>query len=198
MIEHVRKLQDAIAASEPAMEIAQRWGRELAELLPAGGRLLVAGNGGSAAEGQHLAAELVGRYSPDRPPYSAIALNTDTSALTAIVNDYGADEMFARQVSAHGRWGDVCLLMSTSGRSSNLLSAARAAASSGLRVWAMTGRTPNPLADLAHETLSVDADETCTVQEVHLVALHVVCEEFDTALGYNAESDLEAEAAGLS
>ena len=121
MIEHVRKLQAAVAASGPAMDVAQRWGRELAEVLPAGGRLLVAGNGGSAAEAQHLAAELVGRYRPDRPPFSAIALNTDTSALTAIANDYGADEIFARQVCAHGRWGDVCLLMSTSGRSPNLL-----------------------------------------------------------------------------
>jgi D-sedoheptulose 7-phosphate isomerase len=188
MIEHVRKLQASLSASAAGMKVAQRWGADLADVLPAGGRLLVAGNGGSAAQAQHLSAELVGRYCPDRPPYSAIALHTDTSAVTAIVNDFGAEELFARQVCAHGRWGDVCLLMSTSGRSANLLAAARAAASGGMRVWAMTGRTPNPLAALAHETLAIEAVDTCTVQELHLVALHIVCEEFDVALGYGIES----------
>ncbi|MER6301725.1 SIS domain-containing protein [Kitasatospora sp. NPDC001539] len=159
-----------------------RWGRDLAELLPRGGRLLVAGNGGSAAQAQHLSAELVGRYCEERPPFSAIALHADTSSLTAIGNDYGFADVYARQVTAHGRPGDVLMLMSTSGRSPNVLAAAEAAHAAGLRVLALTGPPPNPLADLADDFLAVRSTRTATVQEVHLVALHLVCEAFDAAL----------------
>ena len=102
-----------------------RLGPHLAELLPAGGRILVAGNGGSAAEAQHLTAELVGRMRDDRTPFSALALSAETSSLTAIANDYGYDEAFARQVRAHGRTGDVLLTLSTSGRSRSVIDAAR-------------------------------------------------------------------------
>src|SRR5215212_5251014 len=128
-----------------------------AALLPfraaGSGRLAVAGNGGSAAEAQHLAAELVGRLRDERTPLSAIALTADSSAVTAISNDYGYDEVFARQVRAHGRPDDVLLAMSTSGRSPNLLTAVRAAADAGLRTWAMTGPAPNPLAEACEEAL---------------------------------------------
>jgi D-sedoheptulose 7-phosphate isomerase len=179
---HLRQLQHALLHAQPAVELAGRWGRELTGVLPRGGRLLVGGNGGSAAQAQHLTAEIVGRYRDERAPFSAIALHAETSSLTAIVNDYGLDEMYARQVRAHGRRGDVCLLMSTSGRSGNVLAAATAAREIGLHVWAMTGPAPNPLAAVADEVLAVDASNTCTVQEVHLVALHVLCEEFDEAL----------------
>jgi D-sedoheptulose 7-phosphate isomerase len=196
MIEHARQLEAALRDSVDALHLAQRWGRVLADTLPAGARLLVAGNGGSAAQAQHLSAELVGRYRADRPPFSALALHTDTSSVTAILNDFGADEVFARQVAAHGRWGDVLLLLSTSGRSGNLLAAARAGSRSGLHVWAMTGRAPNPLATLAHEAMVVDAAETATVQEMHLVALHVLCEAFDAALAYGVRSVQIAEVAG--
>jgi D-sedoheptulose 7-phosphate isomerase len=182
MIEHARRLEAALRECDDALLTAQRWGRTLADAMPTGARLLVAGNGGSAAQAQHLSAEFLGRYQSERAPFPAIALHTDTSALTAIVNDYGADELFARQVAAHGRWGDVLLLLSTSGRSRNLLAAARTATRSGLRVWAMTGRSPNPLAELAHDAMVIDCADTATVQEVHLVALHVLCEEFDEAL----------------
>ena len=163
------------------LALLARWGETLADLLPAGGRLLAAGNGGSAAQAQHLTAELVGRYDGERPAYSAIALNAETSSLTAIGNDYGYDEVFARQVAAHGRPGDALVLMSTSGRSPNLLRAAETARAGRLRVWAMTGRRPNPLAELADETLDIDAPQTATVQEAHLLALHVLCELFDEA-----------------
>ncbi|CAM5680972.1 D-sedoheptulose 7-phosphate isomerase OS=Streptomyces griseomycini OX=66895 GN=FHS37_002862 PE=4 SV=1 [Streptomyces griseomycini] len=108
-------------------------------MLGGGGRLLAAGNGGSAAQAQHLTAEIVGRYRDDRPPFSAIALHADTSSTTAIANDYGVDEVFARQVRAHGREGDVLMLLSTTGASANLLSAADAARAAGVRVWALTG-----------------------------------------------------------
>ncbi|MEV5320333.1 SIS domain-containing protein [Streptomyces sp. NPDC052687] len=159
------------------------WGGRLAAVLPPGGRLLAAGNGGSAAQAQHLTAELVGRYRQERPAFSAISLHAETSSLTAIGNDYGFDQVYARQVAAHGRPGDVLMLLSTSGRSANLIGAAVAGRRAGLRVWALTGPGPNPLAEAAHEALCVDADTTATVQEAHLVAVHLLCEAFDAALG---------------
>jgi D-sedoheptulose 7-phosphate isomerase len=196
MIEHARRLERTLRESADALAVAQRWGRSLADTLSGGARLLAAGNGGSAAQAQHLTAELVGRYQPDRPPFSALALHAETSSVTALVNDYGIEEMYARQVAAHGRWGDVLVLMSTSGRSRNLIAAAHAGSRCGLHVWAMTGKAPNPLADVAHEALVVDSADTATVQEIHLVALHVLCEQFDAALGYGAPAAQIAEVAG--
>jgi D-sedoheptulose 7-phosphate isomerase len=159
-----------------------RWGTDLARHLGHGGRLLIAGNGGSAAEAQHLAAELVGKLREDRRPLSAIALTPDSSAVTAIGNDYGFDEIFARQVRAHGRPGDVLLLMSTSGRSANLLAAADAAAETGVRTWAFTGPGPNPLADACDEALCCPSPDSQVVQELHLISVHVLCEYVDRAL----------------
>lgn len=181
-VEHCRALAECIDRLEQDhLALLARWAGVLAELLPAGGRLLAAGNGGSAAQAQHLTAELVGRYDGERPGYSAIALNAETSSLTAIGNDYGYEEVFARQVKAHGRPGDALVLMSTSGRSPNLLRAAQAGHARGLRVWSMTGRRPNPLADLADEALDIEAPRTATVQEAHLLSLHLLCELFDEA-----------------
>ena len=159
-----------------------RWGRTLAWTLGEGGRLLVAGNGGSAEQAQHLAAELVGRLRHDRPPLSAIALCTEPAGLTAISNDYGYQELFARQVRAHGRPGDVLVTLSTSGRSPNLLAAAGAAAQAGLRCWAMTGPAPNPLAARSCEALAVPAPDPQVVQELHLVAIHVMCDHVERSL----------------
>jgi D-sedoheptulose 7-phosphate isomerase len=158
-----------------------RWGEHLAEVLVSGGRLLVAGNGGSAAEAQHLSAELVGKLHDDRPAYSAIALTAETSSLTAIGNDYGFERVFARQVQAHGRPGDVLLLMSTSGRSKNLLAAAEAARELEITSWAMTGPLPNPLGMRCDDALAIPCDPQ-TAQELHLVAVHVVCEQIEAAL----------------
>ncbi|HET9381104.1 MAG TPA: SIS domain-containing protein [Streptomyces sp.] len=155
------------------------WGAALAHALTGGARLLAAGNGGSAAQAQHLTAELVGRYRQERPPYAALALHAETSSVTAIGNDYGFEQVYARQVAAHGRPGDVLLLLSTSGRSPNLTAAAAAGRRAGLTVWALTGRGPNPLAEAAHEALCVDTASTATVQETHLVAVHLLCESFD-------------------
>jgi D-sedoheptulose 7-phosphate isomerase len=165
-----------------AAETLARWGTDLARHLGHGGLLLVAGNGGSAAEAQHLAAELVGKLREDRRPLSAIALTPDSSAVTAIGNDYGFDQIFARQVHAHGRPGDVLLLMSTSGRSPNLLAAADAAAEVGIRTWAFTGPGPNPLADACDEALCCPAADSQVVQELHLISVHVMCEYVDRAL----------------
>ena len=176
---HLDQLIEALRSPETGLWAARRWGRLLAAPLTAGHRLLVAGNGGSAAEAQHLTAELVGRYVADRPPLSAIALHAETSSLTAIGNDFGPAEAFARQVAAHGRPGDTLLLLSASGRSENVLTAADRARSLGIRVWAMTGPLPNPLASVADDAISVAAPDTATVQEVHLVAIHAMCDALD-------------------
>ena len=181
--DHLDQLVTAVQGFAPCVDVADGWGTRLASVLARGGRLLAAGNGGSAAQAQHLTAELVGRYRDDRPPYSAICLTAETSSLTAIANDYPIEELFARQVQAHGRPGDVLVLMSTSGTSPNIVAAAERGRSGGLQVWALTGPGPNPLADAAHEALCVDATFTATVQELHLVALHIICAGLDKELG---------------
>ncbi len=180
-----RHLADLTAALPAFHQQAGRladWGRDLARLLGRGGRLLVAGNGGSAAEAHHLAAELVGRLRDDRQPLSAIALTADTASVTAIANDYGYPEVFARQVRAHGRAGDALLLLSTSGRSSNLLAAAEAGTALGLRVLALTGPAPNPLARHCADVLAVSAPDPQVVQELHLVSVHVLCQHIEQDL----------------
>jgi D-sedoheptulose 7-phosphate isomerase len=181
-VRHCDDLMTALAAFRGSCGTVHQWGAALAARLGGGGRLLVAGNGGSAAQAQHLTAELVGRYRDERPAYSAIALHADTSSTTAIANDYGVQEVFARQVHAHGRPRDVLMLLSTSGASANLLSAAGAARRGRMRVWALTGPAPNPLAAAADSALCVEAASTATVQEIHLVAVHMLCESFDGAV----------------
>ena len=181
--EHLAELSRALGRFGRCVDVVDGWGTRLAGVLEGGGRLLAAGNGGSAAQAQHLTAELVGRYREDRAPFSAICLSAETSSLTAICNDYPATELFARQVEAHGRRGDVLVLMSTSGRSENMVAAARRGRSLGLEVWALTGPLPNPLAEHATEHCAVDAAYTATVQELHLVALHILCAALDRTLG---------------
>jgi len=178
---HLAALLEALPLLD--VETVDAWGVRLAGVLVGGGRLLVAGNGGSAAQAQHLTAELVGRYRDDRPALSAIALHAETSSLTAIANDYGWDHGFARQVQAHGRPGDVFLGLSTSGRSANVLSAMQAAHDGGLQVWALTGPGPNPMLELAGESVAVTAPSTATVQEVHQVAVHLLCAAVDLQVG---------------
>ncbi|GID29717.1 D-sedoheptulose-7-phosphate isomerase [Paractinoplanes brasiliensis] len=178
---HLSALTAAIGPFRAEAGRLARWGADLAWHLGQGGRLLVAGNGGSAAEAQHLAAELVGRLREERRPLSAIALTPDSSAITALGNDYGFEEIFARQVRAHGRPGDVLITMSTSGRSPNLLAAVRAAKECGLRTWAMTG-LGGPLADACDEALRCPSPDSQVVQELHLVAVHLMCEYLDRTL----------------
>ncbi len=178
VIEHVQQLAPALDSLGRHAEVLATWGETLARVLWDGGRLLVAGNGGSAAEAQHLSAELVGRYLRERPAFSALALHTDSSAVTAIGNDYGYDRVFSRQVAAHGRPGDVLLLLTTSGRSENLLQAAQEAQQRGMLTWAMTGALPNPLAGLATETIALSG-RGASVQEAQLVAIHALCACFD-------------------
>ncbi|WP_442934220.1 D-sedoheptulose-7-phosphate isomerase [Micromonospora sp. CPCC 205539] len=179
---HLTNLAAALVPYRRSEAQLARWGAQLAHRLAAGGRLLVAGNGGSAAEAQHLTAELVGKLHDDRQPLSAIALHAETSAVTAIANDYGYDDVYARQVRAHGRPGDVLLLLSTSGTSPNLIAAARAAREVGLTTWALTGPVPNALADGCHDTLAISSTDTQVVQELHLVTSHLLCEYLEQAL----------------
>jgi phosphoheptose isomerase len=179
--DHLDALGGSLDGLRRQAKTLQRWGTTLAKRLPDGHRLLAAGNGGSAAEAQHLTAELVGRFTAERRPFSAIALHADTSSLTAIGNDYGYDEVFARQVTAHARPQDVLMLLSTSGRSRNLLMAAHAGTRAGATVWALTGPAPNPLASLVESSVCVPGD-SANVQEAHLAAVHIVCRAFDAAL----------------
>ncbi|MFD6109847.1 SIS domain-containing protein [Streptomyces yangpuensis] len=191
--QHCQELEEALRRLRVhGLDRLTHWGHRLAAVLPAGGRLLAAGNGGSAAQAQHLTAELVGRYREERPAYSAIALHAETSSVTAIGNDYGFEQVFARQVAAHGRDGDVLVLLSTSGRSGNLLSAAMTARAAGVQVWALTGAAPNPLAEAADQALCIDAASTATVQEAHLVAVHLLCESFDAALASSGAAAVKA------
>jgi len=177
--EHVDRLRRALDGLARDAGQVEAWGEDLARVLLRGGRLLAAGNGGSAAHAQHLTGELVGRYRSERRPLSALALHAETTSLTAIVNDYGAEAAFARQVEAHGRPGDVLLLISTSGRSGNLLTAAEVGRRAGLTCWALTGPLPNPLAGCCDRAIGVDADTTATIQEVHQVLVHLVCAAVD-------------------
>ncbi len=143
--------------------------------LKSGGKLMFAGNGGSAAEAQHFSAEMVGRFLKERKPLASVALSTDTSALTAIGNDYGYDQVFSRQVEALGRSGDVLIVLSTSGRSKNILAAMRAAAALGVATIAFTGREPREIGALADVVLNVPSSHTPQIQEGHLILGHLLC-----------------------
>jgi len=150
--------------------------------LRAGNKLLIIGNGGSAADAQHIAAEIVGRYKQDRPAYAAMALTTDTSALTAIANDYGFEQVFARQVAGLGRHGDVLLALSTSGRSSNVLAALRTARERGLVTIGFTGSKGETLGALCDHLLVAPSDDTAVIQQIHLAVAHGICDEVEQAL----------------
>ncbi|MDP2810538.1 MAG: phosphoheptose isomerase [Rhodocyclaceae bacterium] len=157
----------------------------MAACLAGGGKIMACGNGGSAADSQHFAAELVNRFERERAPLAAIALTTDTSTLTSIANDYAYELVFARQVAALGRAGDVLLAISTSGNSPNVMAAMAAARERGVRIVALTGRGGGAMAaalgpDDLH--LCVPAERTARIQEVHLLTLHCLCDGIDTLL----------------
>ncbi|HEY5963803.1 MAG TPA: D-sedoheptulose 7-phosphate isomerase [Xanthobacteraceae bacterium] len=154
----------------------------MAASLKAGGKVLLAGNGGSAADAQHIAAELVGRFIDDRAPLAAVALTTDTSALTAIGNDYGFEQVFARQVSALARSGDVFVGISTSGKSPNILAALKAARERKLVTIGFTRDGQTPMSALCDVTVGVPAAETALIQQIHITAAHAICHLVERAL----------------
>jgi D-sedoheptulose 7-phosphate isomerase len=176
---HLAALLPALEGLERDLERIEQWGRLVADTLSRGGRLLAAGNGGSAAQAQHLTSELVGRFRDERPPLSALSLHAESSTLTAIANDYGVEEAFARQVRAHGRPGDVLVALSTSGRSPNVLCAVEAARRGGLTALGLTGPAPNELQLACDDAVTVEAEAMATVQEVHQVAVHLLCVAVD-------------------
>jgi D-sedoheptulose 7-phosphate isomerase len=187
VLDHVAASRAGLDALVAHRGLIVRWAGALHATLTMGGRLLVAGNGGSAALGEHLTAELVGRYRDERRPFSAVALTADTATLTALANDYGYEECFARQITAHARPADIVLLLTTSGRSPNLLRAAEAAHDAGARSWALTGPAPSPLAAVADEVLPVDAPSGAAVQEAQQVAVHALCALFDRCVAQARE-----------
>jgi D-sedoheptulose 7-phosphate isomerase len=186
--EHVaRVLKDSaaaherMAADETAIAAIVKAAGVIASALRNGHVVLTFGNGGSAADAQHFAAEMVGRYERDRRPWAAIALTTDSSALTAVGNDYGFDRVFARQVEALGRPGDVAIGISTSGNSPNVLRALEAAKERGLATIALTGRG-GEAGSIATHHIAVAEARTSRVQEVHATVLHVICEMVEQEL----------------
>jgi D-sedoheptulose 7-phosphate isomerase len=179
LAEH-RKLFDQLAALAPDVN---RIGALLAAALQAGGKLMLCGNGGSAADSQHLAAELTGRLLNDRRPLAGLALSTDSSALTCIGNDYGFDAIFERQVRALGRTGDALVLISTSGNSANLLRAADAARSLGVLTVGLLGRDGGQLLPLCDDALVVPSRTTARIQEAHIFVGHHWCSQIEQLLG---------------
>jgi D-sedoheptulose 7-phosphate isomerase len=175
-------LGDAVARARPLAPQVARVAARYAATLRAGGTLFFAGNGGSAADAQHLATEYVVRYSADRRPLSAVALTTDSSILTAAANDIGFEQIFARQVDALGREGDLLVLHSTSGRSPNLLAAARAARARGMGTVAFLGRAGG-LAELVDEAVLLDTPNAGQVQVLHLALEHLIVELVERELG---------------
>ena len=150
--------------------------------LRSGNKLLIVGNGGSAADAQHIAAEIVGRYKQDRQAYAAIALTTDTSALTAIANDYGFEQVFARQVAGLGQRGDVLLALSTSGSSPNIMAALRVAGERGLVTVGLTGNKGEALGAHCDHLLVAASDDTPVIQQIHLAIAHGICDEIERAM----------------
>jgi phosphoheptose isomerase len=164
--QHVRS-QDLSGVVRAAALVREAYG--------GGNKVLVFGNGGSAADAQHFAAELVGRFERDRAGMAAIALTTDGCALTSVSNDYGFSRLFARQIEALGRSGDVAVAISTSGASGNVIEGMREATARGLRTIALTGRDGGQLGAMAEIHINVPHDRTCHVQEVHMTLLHAIC-----------------------
>ena len=179
LTEHLSLFQTLGALSGPV----QAAGQIMAESLRAGHKLLFCGNGGSAADSQHLASELTGRFIKDRRPLGAVALSTDSSALTCIGNDYAFDEVFARQLVALGRTGDVLVAISTSGNSRNVIRAAEEARALGIRVIGLLGRDGGALAALCDVPVVVPSEVTARIQEAHILIGHTLCGLIEEALG---------------
>lgn len=187
MIERIHRIaRESIEAKKTFFdshaEVVARAAELIITSIKAGGKVLIFGNGGSAADAQHIAAELVNRFNYDRPPIAAIALTTDTSILTSVGNDSSFDELFERQVRALGRRDDVALAISTSGNSPNVLRAVDAARELGIKTIALAGRDGGKLADAVDVALVVDARSTQRIQETHITIGHILCELIEDAL----------------
>lgn len=171
-----RQAVDCVAALEDTLiHVANL----VAETFSNGGQVFICGNGGSASDAQHFAAELTGRYQMDRPGYPAIALTTDSSALTSIGNDYGFEQIFVRQLQALSRAGDLLVGISTSGNSDNVIRAVEYARDHNIRSVGLLGRDGGKLAEMVGTALTINVDSTARVQEAHILMLHIICEAFE-------------------
>jgi D-sedoheptulose 7-phosphate isomerase len=182
---HIERSRDALgrAAQDAALlGCARAIAAAIIGALASGNKLLLIGNGGSAADAQHIAAEIVGRYKQHRAACAAIALTTDSSALTAIANDYGFEQVFARQVEGLGQRGDVLLALSTSGRSPNILAALHTARQRGLVTIGFTGTGGETLRALCDHLFISPSDDTPVIQQIHLTALHAICDAVERAM----------------
>ena len=174
-LERTRDLMEASRNDAALCEAIERAAARLTETLRGGGKLLIAGNGGSAADAQHIAGEIVGRFLFDRAPLAAIALTTDSSILTAVANDYGFDEVYARQVRGLGRPGDLFLGISTSGNSPSIVRACAAAREMKLGVLGLTGASGGRVASLCEIAMRVPSERTFLIQQVHITIGHILC-----------------------
>lgn len=180
--ESIATKQAALAVMAAPLEAAIR---AMVASLKAEGKIMACGNGGSAADSQHFTAELINRFEKERPPLAAISLTTDTSILTSIANDYRYEDVFAKQVLALGRRGDILLAISTSGNSLNVMEAIKVAHAKGVRVIALTGRHGGKIAALLAPDdihLCVPADRTARIQEVHMMCIHCLCDGIDALI----------------
>ena len=182
---HLTASRDALirAAEDSALhDVAQTITETIVAALRSGNKVLLIGNGGSAADAQHIAAEIVGRYKKERSGWAAMALTTDTSALTSIANDYGFEQIFTRQIEALGQKSDVLIALSTSGRSQNILNALRLARARGLVTIGCTGLKGEVMRDSCDHLLVSPSDDTPIIQQIHLVVLHGICDAVERAL----------------
>ena len=176
--EHLRTAEGLFGLSSQVSEAVDIVYKSLA----GGGQLLVAGNGGSAADAQHIVAELTGRFMRERQPFRALALHANTSALTAIGNDYGFEHVFARELTAHGRSADVLLAISTSGNSMNILKAIEAARNIKMHVIGLTGETGGKMREVCDVCLCIPSKATARIQEMHITIGHAICELLEERL----------------
>lgn len=178
-----REALECAAQDAALLDTARKIADVITNALRGGHKLLISGNGGSAGDAQHIAAEIVGRYKKDRPAYAAIALTTDTSALTAIGNDYGFEQVFSRQVEGLGRRGDVLLAMTTSGRSPNILAALKVARQQGLVTVGFTGAKGASMAAACDHLLVAPSEDTAVIQQIYMAFAHGICGAIEQALG---------------
>ena len=171
----IAKHKDALASVEASQKTLEEISSLFISTLEAGGKIILAGNGGSAADAQHIAAELVGRFTQNRAPLAAISLSTDTSILTAVGNDFGFDEVFARQVKALAKQEDLFLGLSTSGKSPNIVKAVECAKQMGLKTVGFLGKDGGSLKDVVDVSLTIPQDQTPCIQEMHILAGHIIC-----------------------
>lgn len=180
--EQSRAAMERAAADGVLLASAQAIAAAIVTALRSGNKLLLIGNGGSAADAQHIAAEIVGRYKRERPGYAAIALTTDTSALTAIANDYGFEHIFSRQIEGIGQRGDVLIAISTSGRSPNIITALRKARELGIVTVGFTGAQGEAMHESCDHLLVSPSADTALIQQIHLAAAHGICDEVEHSM----------------